>query len=127
MQTETVTPVLGVAVQTYFDGDNFIESTEAVKKALEKAGFKVHPDYAYPLPDLASILIKGRVDVWTTRSGDRSHRIGDVNLQVVDIGREETVLTIQQTQAPLVFQAPTSTTFAADLAKVIRAHYCQVQ
>ncbi|MGY2896494.1 hypothetical protein [Deinococcus sp. UYEF24] len=85
MQTETITPVIGVAVQTYFDGDYYVEYTDAVNKALEMAGFKIQPDYAYPLPDLASILIKGRVDAWTTRSGDRSHRVGNVNLKVIDI------------------------------------------
>ena len=127
VQTDTVTPVIGIAVQTYLDGDYYVEYTDALKAALQTAGFKVHAEYEYPLPDLASILIKGRVDAWTTRSGNRSHRVGKVNLDVTDIGSEETVLTIRQIQAPLVFMAPTSADFAADVAKAISMHYCQVR
>jgi len=125
VQTATVTPILGVAIQHFLDGDHSVEYTDAVEDALKSAGFEVHPDYTYQLPDVTSILIKGRVNAWKNYLGDTSHRVGKVDLQVVDLGSGKIALALQQPQAVLAFQAPSADTFGKQVADIISAHYCQ--
>jgi len=125
-QTDTITPVIGIAVETYFNGDTYLDYTGSVKEALKSAGFQVHADFEYPLPDLASILLKGSVSPWKNRVGDTSRRVGKVDLDVQDLASGKVLLTLKQEQPLLVFQAPKAEEFAQQVAKAISGRFCQL-
>jgi hypothetical protein len=124
--TDTITPVIGIAVQNYFKGDTYLDYTGAVVSALKTAGFQVHTDYEYPLPDLASIVIKGEVSQWKNYAGNKSTRVGNVNLEVKDLASGRVVLTLKQQQAFFVFQAPRAEEFAQQVTQAISARFCQL-
>jgi hypothetical protein len=126
--TETITPVVGISLQTYLDNNSVyaVQYTNDIQAALEDAGFRVYPDYTYQLLDLASISLEGRIDSWTNRSRDSSQRIGEVNLQVRNLGNDATLLTLKQPSPVLVFQAPYPEDFAKQVAQVMLKHFCQL-
>lgn len=124
----SLTPVLGIGISSYFEGDNGSSYASAVSKALQDAGFKVYPSYEYKLIDKASVTLTGTVTNWTSRSGEESsRRVGKVNLLVTDLATDTPILRLEQAPAALAWQAPTREAFVQGVAQSIQARFCQLR
>jgi len=123
----TLTPVLGIAVPDYFDGDRGNQRAKEVKQALEDIGFKVVPTWQYKLIDKASVKLDGRITQWANGNREESERIGAVRLNVTDLNTDETLFSIEQTPARSVFQAPKWSTVLESLTATLRQRLCQAR
>ncbi|MGM9323053.1 hypothetical protein [Deinococcus aquaticus] len=122
---EGSTPVIGISVENYFDGDYGFEASGALEKALEKAGFTVVSEFDYQLIDKASVLVVGSVDHWSNAFGGQSTRVGAAYLQVKDLSTGQVLMNLEQKAAWTVIQAPTFDSFTKDALTAISARFCQ--
>ena len=118
-------PVLGIALHNVLGGTYGYELSKTLKRALEKQGYRVVPEYAYPLIDQASIGIRGEAAYWKNSSGSQSKRIGDVHLTVYDIDGGKALFALDQKAARTIFGAPESEAFVQSVVNVIRQKFCQ--
>ncbi|MVN86894.1 hypothetical protein GO986_08965 [Deinococcus sp. HMF7620] len=119
------TPVLGIALDSFLDGDYNIDVTNALERALRRAGFKVYPHYEFELLDKASIGLSGEVNHWRSSAGNRSERVGDAHLVITDLSTGEHLLNLDQKRATFVLSAPSLDAFIRDVVAALSKKFCQ--
>lgn len=118
--------ILGIALEPVFSGTYGARSAQALKNALELAGYRVVPDYDFKIADHASILITGEVEQWRSSNGNYAERVGTVRLLVSDVNTEERLLNIDQDRAFIVLNAPRLEDFTKSVTEIIKTRYCQL-
>lgn len=120
------TPVLGIAVERFFDGKHGIDFSEALGDALERQGYRVYPDFEYQLVEKATVLLKGSVDAWTSSNGTQTSRVGDARINLIDVDSERVILSFSQQAAWVVLKAPTLPAFVDMVVQEVTSRYCQL-
>ncbi|GAA5515071.1 hypothetical protein Dcar01_03835 [Deinococcus carri] len=119
------TPILGIALNPVLSGTYGLRASQAIKNALESAGYRVVPDYSPKIADEASILITGEVDQWRSSNGDYAERVDAAHILIRDVNTSERLLNIDQDSATIIFQAQRLEDFARNFTDVIKARFCQ--
>ncbi|WP_102126485.1 hypothetical protein [Deinococcus planocerae] len=120
------TPVLGIAVEHFFDGEYGIDFSNALEETLESRGYRVYPHFEYQLIEKATVVLKGRVDAWTSSNGTQTSRVGNARINILDVDSERLLLTLSQDAAWVVLKAPTLPAFVNMVVGEVTSRYCQL-
>lgn len=124
----TLTPVVGIAVESDFSGLDGYTHADAIRSALKDAGFRTTDANRYDLLDVASIDLSGTIENWKNIDGDESRtRIGKVDVDVVDLSTKNVLFTFRQDSARLLFQAPTFAQVTSQLVGELSRRFCQMK
>lgn len=120
------TPVLGIAVQSVFDGAHGLDFSNELEAALKLKGFRVYPEYEFQLVEKATVLLDGKVDAWTSSNGTETSRVGDARINLIDVDSERVLLSFSQEAAWVVLKAPSLPAFVSMVAGEVTSRYCQL-
>ncbi|WP_147364090.1 hypothetical protein [Deinococcus cavernae] len=124
------TAISGIAIERQFSGEADVAFAANIRDALQGVGFHVISPDINPIlltgTNLeASVALTGQVSQWKNGYGVLTNRVGEVNLSLVDRKTATSILSVKQTSARTLLQAPTIEAFQHQVVAAIQEKFCQ--